>query len=228
MRTSAIVLAAGKSERFGRKTSKPLFKIGHKPIIVYSLSVLSASPWIKEIIVVGNTSNLDDLAGIIEKYGIKKIKAFVLGGLRRQDSVKNGLAAVSAQSDIVLVHDAARPFIKDVNLSGLIKEAVKWGASVLAVPVKATVKEALASGLTVKRTLDRSRLWEAQTPQVFKKELLLRAYKRFGTGCVTDDAALVEKLGIGARLVAGTYSNIKITTPEDLAIAEAIMNLRGV
>jgi 2-C-methyl-D-erythritol 4-phosphate cytidylyltransferase len=242
MKVSAIVLAAGRSLRFSRsKISKVLTPINSKPIIIYSLEILSKHPSVRDIIVVVNEQNLKGITNQISDSRIRKIRRIVKGGIRRQDSVINALSVLNRDIDFVLIHDAARPFINRNMVSSLIKEAARYGAAIAGVPVKATVKEvdlvrssefAVPSksknrkergAVTVKRTLDRSRLWEIQTPQVFKKDLIVKAYKKFGRLDVTDDAMLVEKLGEKVRVVLGSYDNIKITTPEDLVVAEAIL-----
>lgn len=228
MQVTAIVLAAGKGRRLGFKASKPLVKIESQPSIAYCLKALDIHPDIKNIVVVVNKDNLKGILAAIKKYKINKAKSIVLGGKRRQDSVLCGLK--KASSGYVLIHDAARPFIDKRSLFSVIREAQKSGAAILGVPVKATVKKVLSrktskfQGPTcfVKNTLDRTKLWEAQTPQVFKKDLILKAYHKFSKGLFTDDASLVEKLGKRVRLIKGSYFNIKITTPEDLILAEAI------
>ena len=222
---SAVVLAAGKGSRFKYSVPKPLVKINAKPVIVYSLETLSRHPAIKEIIVVTNAQNRRSVNYAIRKYRILKVSAVIGGGRRRQDSVYNGLRSLSRKTDIVLIHDGARPFINSGVISRSIEKARSSGAAITAVPVKATVKK--AKGLVVTETVDRKDLWEIQTPQVFKKELILRAYERFRKCDVTDDAMLVEKLGAPVKLVEGSYNNIKITTTEDLPIAEAIARERG-
>jgi 2-C-methyl-D-erythritol 4-phosphate cytidylyltransferase len=135
--------------------------------------------------------------------------------------VANGLKAIGPQADLILIHDAARPFITKGLVSSVIKEARKAGAAIAAVPVKATIKK-VKNGSVVEKTLDRGKLWEIQTPQVFKKDLILKAYKKFKRIPATDDAMLVERLGAKVSVVLGSYSNIKITTPEDLIIAKGI------
>lgn len=229
MFTSAIVVAAGSGVRLGGRVPKAMVAINSRPAVIYSLDVLSRHPGIREIILVVNSTMLLPVSSAIKKYRIKRIKSVVLGGARRQDSVLNGLRAVAVDSQLVLVHDAARPFINKAMVSALIKEAKKSQAAIAAVPVKNTVKESVVrrSSFVVRRTIDRQNLWEVQTPQVFKKSLLLSAYKRFGKGDVTDDAMLVEKMGRPVKIVPGAYSNIKITTPEDLVIAEAIARRCG-
>lgn len=216
---SAIVVAAGQGKRFGSKISKPLVQVKKRPAIFYCLKVLNACPGIDEIILVTNPANSEPLKKVIKKYRIVKIKKVVLGGKRRQDSVACGLKEVNPLAELVLIHDAVRPFIDRKIVSKTIEEARNTGAAVVAVPVKATIKEGTS---LVKNTLARDNLWEAQTPQVFKKNLIIKAYNKYKALSVTDDAALVEKLGVRVRIVKGSYSNIKITTPEDLILAQAI------
>jgi len=221
MMVSAILLAAGASKRLGAKVSKPLVKICSKPAIIYSLLTLSRQDRIDEIIVVVNKNNKFQIIKSIKQFGIKKIKAIVEGGLRRQDSVRSGLARISDKSSLVLIHDSARPFITRDLIAGVIKKAEKTGAAILGVPVKATIKSA-GSHLAVDKTLDRRKLWEIQTPQVFARDLICEAYKKFGDSLVTHDASLVEKTKARVSIVMGSYANIKITTVEDLDLAESI------
>jgi len=218
---SAIIVAAGKGRRFGHKLSKAVLRLNSRPVIAYSLAVLNAHPQIKEIIVVGNPGNIRALRNIIQQQRAAKDVKIVLGGKERRDSVANGLKAIGPQADLILIHDAARPFITKGLVSSVIKEARKAGAAIAAVPVKATIKK-VKNGSVVEKTLDRGKLWEIQTPQVFKKDLILKAYKKFKRIPATDDAMLVERLGAKVSVVLGSYSNIKITTPEDLIIAKGI------
>jgi 2-C-methyl-D-erythritol 4-phosphate cytidylyltransferase len=228
MYVTAIVLAAGKGLRLKSKISKPLIKIDSKPIIIYSLNTLSKHPCIKDIIVVANPRNLQDIRKTIKQFRIDKIKDLVLGGEVRRASVAKGLEAIDDHTDLVLIHDGVRPFIGKEMVSSVIKTAKSYGAAIVGIPVKATVKSVKVSkcqsvkGNIVDKTLDRSKIWEIQTPQVFRKDLILKAYDKFGDIDVTDDAMLVEKLGAKVSVVRGTYNNIKITMPEDLVIAEAI------
>jgi 2-C-methyl-D-erythritol 4-phosphate cytidylyltransferase len=233
---TAIVLAAGRGLRFRSKISKPLIKINSKPIIIYCLNILSKHPYIRDIIVVVNSKNVRSIISKIGQYRIGKIRDVVLGGRRRQDSVVKALRAMDARTDLVLIHDAVRPFIDKETISLVIKEAKKSGAAIVGVPVKATIKKVKSqkskvknrTSLMIEKTLDRDSLWEIQTPQVFKRELILKAYEKFGNRDVTDDSTLVEKLGVKARVILGPYSNIKITTPEDLSLAEAILRTKSV
>jgi 2-C-methyl-D-erythritol 4-phosphate cytidylyltransferase len=225
---TAIVLAAGRGLRLKSRIPKPLIAIGSKPVIAHCLIALSRHPEIQEIVVVANPKNSEAITGQIKKLGIAKVGAVVLGGRLRQDSVAKGLKALSPDTDIVLVHDGVRPFIDKDTVSRLIKQAGIYGAAIPAVPVKATVKKVKrqkAKGNTrfvVEETLDRGCLWEVQTPQAFRKGLILKAYEKSAGLEVTDDSMLVERLGRTVCIVPGSYRNIKITTPEDLVIAEAI------
>ena len=218
---SAIILAAGSGRRLGICVPKPLVKIDNKPAIIYSLETFNKHPGIDEIILVASAQNKAAIIRLIKKRSFKKIKVLCLGGKRRQDSVYNGLKAVSVSSNWVLIHDCARPFIGTKLITKVIAAAKKSSAAILGVPVKATIKS-VKSGLVVDRTVDRSNLWEVQTPQVFKKELILKAYYRYAKEDFTDDASLVEKLGAKVKMVQGSYENIKITTMEDLLLAEVI------
>ena len=218
---SAVIVAAGQGRRLKSAVPKPLVKIGKLPAIIYSLNALDKHLKIDEIIVVVNAKNQRPIIRLIKDYSFKKIKSFVLGGRRRQDSVYNGLKLVSANSDWVLIHDSARPFIDHQAISRVILAARKTGSAILAVKPKATIKFSWRDNVVAK-TLDRDNLWEVQTPQVFRKELILEAYKKYSKEKVTDDASLIEKLGKQVLLVQGSYQNIKITTGEDLLFAGLI------
>lgn len=223
---SAIILAAGKGRRLNAAVPKPLVKIGSRPAIIYSLNSLNKHPDIDEIIVVLSSANQGKVINVIKNYSFKKIKAFVLGGRRRQDSVHNGLKAVNKNSGWVLIHDSARPFIDSGSITKVILAAKKTGAAILAVRPKATIKFS-RQGNMVTETLNRDKLWEAQTPQVFKKNFLLEAYKKYAQDDVTDEASLVEKSGKRVKIVKGSYDNIKITTGEDLLLAGLIIKRKA-
>ncbi|MFA4889858.1 MAG: IspD/TarI family cytidylyltransferase [Candidatus Omnitrophota bacterium] len=226
---------------------KPIAKINAKPIIISCLSALDKHPLVNQIIVVVNALKAKEVITEIKKYRLKKISAIVNGGRRRQDSVYQGLKVLGPRADLVLIHDGVRPFISAALVSRVIKAAKITGAAVAAVPVKATIKEVHSPQSTVhskgkktkevhsqqskvkskykkiiRKTLERKNLWEAQTPQAFRRDIILRAYKKFSHLNATDDAMLVEKLGKKVSLVMGSYNNIKITTPEDLIIAQGI------
>jgi len=218
MFVTAIVAAAGKGLRLKSKTPKPFVKINGAPIIYHTLKALRKIKSIKEIILVTNKKDYPKFQNIISELGITKI---VLGGKRRQDSVRNGLKYLDKDCDLVLVHDAVRPFIQKKIIEEAINTARRFGAAVAAVALKPTIKRADSNNY-VTTTLDRNRLFEVQTPQVFKKSLILKAHSKFKYLDVTDDAELVEKLGAKVKIIQGSYFNIKITTPEDLIFAKTI------
>jgi 2-C-methyl-D-erythritol 4-phosphate cytidylyltransferase len=155
---------------------------------------------------------------------MRKPLLIVDGGKRRQDSVLNCLKALDPACDMVLVHDSARPFIDHELVSRVIEGVSASGACICGVPVKGTVKR--VAGLYVDETIDRSTLWEIQTPQGFTKDVILKAYERYGDADVTDDASLVERLGVRVKVVPGSYWNIKVTTPEDIVLGQAIAKCR--
>jgi 2-C-methyl-D-erythritol 4-phosphate cytidylyltransferase len=217
---TAILLAAGKSLRFIKGRNKVLFKICGKPVIYYSLLVLSRHPKIDEIVVVSSSGILSKIKRLIKRHRINKVSKIILGGKERKDSVSNGLKELSLKTSLVVIHDAARPFINNKIITDSILAAKKRGAAVVGMPLKYTVKE-ISKGFVVK-TLKREDIWEIQTPQVFKKEIILKAYKN-KLGYATDDAVLVEKMGIRPVAVLGSYLNLKITTFEDIFFAEAIL-----
>lgn len=229
MKIEAIVAAAGSGLRLKKNISKPLVKIGNKPIIIHTLKALLRCSLIKNIIVVAEEKQLQKIKGLIKKFGIKKVKSVIAGGPRRSDSVSNGLRLVSKTADLVLIHDGARPFIDKKTIESVINKAKKFGAAIVGVPVKSTLKAMQYKKITplVKRTINRDKVWEIQTPQVFKREIIEKAYKKFKNLDATDDSFLVEKLGIKVVVVRGSYFNIKITTPEDLIFAKALLKVRS-
>ena len=219
----AIIVAAGKGKRLKAATFKPLVKVKNKPILFFVLDVLSGIAQIKDIILVCNKDNLKRISSLVKIKGFKKVTKIVLGGAARKDSVRNGLNSLKADKNtFVLIHDAARPFINKSHINQLIRQAFKYNAVISAVPVKFTVKRAekIKGTLLAAVTLDRKLFWETHTPQIFRSDLLKEAFKRFGHLDVTDDASLLERLGVAVKIVRGSYSNIKITTPEDLSLAE--------
>lgn len=233
MYITAIVLAAGEGLRFQSRVPKALIEINSQPIITYCLKVISKHPSIKDIVVVVNTQNRDKIIKAIKRHHIDKIVRVITGGRRRQDSVYQGLKAANNRAELVLIHDGVRPFITKDIISSVVRRAKDTGAAIVGVPVKATVKsvkvskcQGIKEEFMVEKTLNRKNLWEIQTPQVFRKDLILRAYENSGNADVTDDAMLVEKSGVKVSVVLGSCDNIKITTPEDLKLAEAILQCR--
>ena len=211
----------------GGGVSKPYLLLGGRPIISHTLRALSLSAEIQEIIIVTRPEEIDFCEReVVRRYNFDKVRAVVAGGEERQDSVYQGLKSLKAEVDIVLIHDAVRPFLTQRLISEVIKGAVSFKSAVVALPVKDTLKEVDEEGW-VKRTVPRDNLWDVQTPQAFEHQLIRQAYEEalksnfYGT----DDARLVERCGYQVKMVVGTPENIKITTPEDLTMAEAILEL---
>jgi len=224
MKTQVIVPAAGIGTRLKAATSKPLLELKGKPLIVYALEVFEHCSCVHSVILVGGKENLAAFKKIISKYKIKKVVKVIEGGATRRDSVSNGLKVLDADTEIVMIHDGARPFITIELVQTCCSVGTKAEALVTAVPVKATIKRVNSSTMTVEATLDRSKLWQVQTPQVFKRKLIVKAHKEVQLHDPCDDAVLVEKLGMDVKVVMGEEKNIKITTKEDVELAEMILD----
>lgn len=215
----AIVVAAGKSSRMGG-VDKVFAPLAGRPLLAHALATFQASARIQSTVLVTGVDRIEAASSALEPYGLTKLRAICAGGTRRQDSVRAGLEQFE-HLDYVVVHDAARPLISVALIEAGIDAAAETGAAIAGVPVVDTLKEADADG-TVLRTVDRSALWAVQTPQVFDYELLLTAHRRW-PGDVTDDAMLVEALGHRVKLFLGSPRNIKVTSPDDLLLAEALL-----
>lgn len=212
--SSAVIVAGGSGSRMGRP--KQMLPLGGKPVLVRTVEAFLQTPEIKEIVVVTPTENRAELQ--------KRFPGIVFAdpGKTRLLSVKNGFLKTSAASQLVAVHDGARPLVEPAHISACLQAARQYGAAVLAVPVKDTVK--VCEGGFVQNTLDRAVLWAAQTPQCYRRPVLAEALEKFGQEeGATDESQLVEKLGIKVRVVPSSYKNNKITTPEDLIFAEALL-----
>ncbi len=239
-RITAIVLAAGRGRRMGSSIQKQYMQLAGQPLICHTLRAFEKSP-VDDIILVCGSGEVDYCrTQIVDVCGFTKIRAIVCGGAERYDSVYEGLKA-AAGCDYVLIHDGARPCVTDAVIRAAIDGARQYGACVIAVPVKDTIKVADADGFAVE-TPPRSSLWAMQTPQAFAYSLVYEAYQRFldpaadqrgsaviapggRLSAVTDDAMVVERMtGVKVRLIRGSYENIKVTTPEDLAVAEVFLS----
>ena len=228
---TAIVLAAGSGSRMKSKTKKQFMEIKGKPVIWYSLFEFEKSR-VDEIILVTGKEDIDYCKKeIVEKYNLKKIKNVVAGGSERYESVYNGLKEVTG--NIVLIHDGARPLINNEIIERSIEGTIKSDACVVGVPVKDTIKRANKEGYIID-TPNRSEVWITQTPQSFETDLVKMAYKKMKeelekgntTLNITDDAMVVEEFTTNqVRFVQGDYKNIKVTTPEDIDIAELFIEL---
>lgn len=212
--SSAVIVAGGSGSRMGRP--KQMLPLGAKPVLVRTVEAFLQTLEIKEIVVVTPPENRAELQ--------KRFPGIVFAdpGKTRLLSVKNGFLKTSAASQLVAVHDGARPLVESAHISACLQAARQYGAAVLAVPVKDTVK--VCEGGFVQNTLDRAVLWAAQTPQCYRRPVLAEALEKFGQEeGATDESQLVEKLGIKVRVVPSSYKNNKITTPEDLIFAEALL-----
>ena len=225
----AIIAAAGDSRRFGGRVRKPYVKLGRDPILVHSVRRLAKISAIRKMIILVNP---EDEAMVRRRLlpGLRRhrVAEIVVGGRTRQESVQNGLAHVPPETDLVLIHDAVRPLVREEMIVETIRAAEKVGAAILAAPVKATLKRVGADRL-IQATVPRENLWAAQTPQVFRRDLILEAYAKAKADAFwsTDDAALVEHMGRPVAIVEGDDTNIKITTREDLRAAKALLAARG-
>ncbi len=227
-RNTAVVLAAGRGSRMGGDVHKQYLLIGGKPVLYYSLKRFEDFSGVDEVILVTGKEETDYCREqIVDKYGLKKVKKIVPGGRERYHSVYEGLQA-AADCDYVFIHDGARPFLDEAMLNRALETVRQTKACVVGMPVKDTIKVADGAGYAV-RTPDRSTLWTVQTPQVFSYTLIRNAYEKMllqKLQGITDDAMVLEQVtGKMVKLVPGSYRNIKITTPEDLLVAEAF--LRG-
>ena len=221
---TAIIAAAGAGKRMGSGTNKVFLSLAGTPIITMSCAVLAACGEVDELVIAAAPDELEEVTELLQTHDPGIPWQVVAGGRERQFSIANALAAVNLESDIILVHDAARPLVQPQEVRAVIAAAKEHQAAGLAVPVKDTIKAVDIDQFAV-ATPPRETLWAIQTPQAFAADLLRRAYKQAqADGFLgTDDASLVERLGIKVKLVTGSYRNLKMTTPDDLVTGEALL-----
>lgn len=228
----AVVLAAGQGKRMGGTIQKQYMDLCGKPVLYYTLKAFEESEVIDQVILVSGKEEKDQVReSIVDFYGFQKVTQITEGGKERYDSVWNGLCALKAvgfaEDGIVLIHDGARPLVNGEIIERAVDGAREFSACVASMPVKDTIKAADAEGFSAS-TPDRSTLWQIQTPQAFRFGLIYRAYEKvFAPGTdrsrITDDAMVVELMtDTKVKFIEGSYSNIKVTTPEDMIIAEAL------
>lgn len=224
--TSVIIPASGQGKRLGNTTDKAFVDISGIPMLVRTIRVFQECSSITEIILVVRNEYISDAKQLVYLYGLTKVSCITAGGGLRQDSVRNGLSKIASDCDVVLIHDAARPFITPDIINNSIAAAIEYKAAIAAVPVINTIKS--SNGEFVESTLNRESLFAVQTPQTFDRHIIEEAYRAAYADCFygTDDASLVERLGIPVKIVEGSYDNIKITTPNDIATAENIIRQR--
>ncbi len=225
MKTLAIIPAGGAGRRMGGPVAKQFLPLAGVPVLVHTLRVFQSSPVIDEIYLAVPEGEIPEVTKeIVAGQGLTKVSLVLAGGAERQDSVRNALDHVHDGHGIILVHDGVRPFVSGETISRVVTAADRYGAATIGVPVKDTVKEVNAAGWIVK-TVSREGLWLTQTPQAFRRPVILAAYEKAGREgfAGTDDASLVERTGVPVRMIAGEMDNIKLTTPEDFVLGEVIL-----
>ena len=220
--TTAIIVAAGKSERMGAGTDKAFLSLGNKPVVAWSLLAFERCADVDRIVLVVRKEQQLAAKAVARMFGISKLVAVVPGGNKRQESVQAGLAACDADTRFVVVHDGARPCITPDVVSEVVKLAKRVGAATVGRRITDTVKR-VEKGTAVSGTEDRDKLWAVQTPQAFHFKILANAYKNLGKNDVTDDCQAVELSGETVRIYENRAPNFKMTTVEDLQIASALL-----
>ena len=223
---SAIVLAAGRGSRMKSKEAKQFIEINGYPLLYYSLKVFDASI-VDEIILVTGANDIDYVReNIVEKYGFNKVRRIVAGGKERFNSVSRGLKACDRRNKIIMIHDAARPCVTNSMIMNSISGARRYKACTVGMPVKDTIKIVDEEGFGIE-TPDRNTLYQIQTPQTFTRDVIMEAYDRLRQSSdtdITDDTMIVERyLDIKSKIIEGSYENIKVTTPEDIELAEMLL-----
>lgn len=225
MKIVAIIPAGGAGKRLKTAVAKQYLLLDKLPVLVHTLKIFQEASTVNEVILVVPKSDINFVRhGIIQKYGLTKVTGVIAGGAERQDSVRNGIAAIKGSCDIAVIHDGVRPFVTQEMIRQVVAAAKDERAASIGVKAKETIKETEDNGLVVK-TLPRQNLWLTQTPQAFHFAILQKAHATAAADNYygTDDASLVERIGIKVKMLAGSYDNIKITTPEDLIMAQALL-----
>ena len=223
---TAIIVAAGKSERMGAGTDKAFLNLGSKPILAWSLLAFERCGDVDSIELVVRKDQLTAAKALVKMFGISKVDKVLAGGTRRQDSVKIGLAEIDSATRVVVIHDGVRPCIVPETISETVKMACRTGAAVVGRRIWDTVK-VVEKGNTVSSTADRSKLWAVQTPQAFSAQVIRRAYEAADAAGkeITDDASAVELIGEPVKIYETNVPNPKITTVDDLQVAAGILKL---
>lgn len=224
MTVGAVIVAAGRGERFGGG-GKVLAPVAGRPMLAWSLDAFDRCEAVREIVIVAGEHTIDPIRNLVDTASWRRVTAIVPGGADRSASVAAGIAALAPDTNLVAIHDAARPLVTVPDIEAAIAAAEASGAAIVATPVTDTIKRC-SPELTIERTVDRTTLWAAQTPQAFRLDLLRRAFaSAAGTGA-TDEAMLFEALGLPVRIVPGRRDNMKVTVPEDLPMADFLMRRR--
>jgi 2-C-methyl-D-erythritol 4-phosphate cytidylyltransferase len=224
-RVAALIPAAGSGQRMGGTIPKPFLPLGGREILARTLEVFEACGAIAEVwVIVAPELTTFCQQTIVERYGFRKVQGVIAGGATRQESVWHGLQRLADSIDLVIVHDGVRPFVTDTMVQDTLAHAARYGAAVTAVPVQDTLKRVSATG-DIETTVSRDRLWRVQTPQAFQRQLLQAAFvhAREQKVMATDEAGLLESFGQRVTVVPGSERNIKVTTPDDLLLAENVL-----
>ena len=223
MKLAVVIVAGGSGKRFGSKEPKQFLLLNEKKMFIWSILAFKKVKECKQVILVVPENKLSEMGKYKKLYNID----IVAGGKERYDSVRNGLKYVKENIDFIAVHDAARPLITDKQITEVFSSAVKYGGAIAAAPAKDSIKFS-KSGKNILRSIDRKNIWQAQTPQIFKTDLLKKVYSKKISKNVTDDAQLMEKLGKKVALVDCGYENFKVTQPIDFELAEIILKQRKI
>lgn len=230
LETVAVIPAAGAGLRMGGDRAKQFLDLDGRPLLAVTLQQFQQCGAIRRVILVVPEAEVDPCREeIVGKYGFTKVEQVLAGGSRRQDSVRIGIEASKGKEELVLIHDGVRPLIEPDLIERVVAAAKTHGAVITALPAKETVKEVDDRGI-IRETRDRNRIWLAQTPQVFRYEDILSAHQkaaREGWEDATDDAFLLERMGIPVKIIEGLEDNIKVTTPHDLELARALLRIRS-
>jgi 2-C-methyl-D-erythritol 4-phosphate cytidylyltransferase len=225
MKVQAIIAAGGIGERMCQSRPKPMLSLGDEPVFIRTLKIFEACALIDSCVMVVPEEYRAAYRSLLVNAGINKLKMLVAGGATRTQSVRCALRVLDQDTEMVVVHDAVRPFVTEVMIGAGVAAAQQYRAAVAAVPVKPTIKVVSPESGFIVSNLDRALLWEIQTPQVFERQILEKAYA--ADEDATDDAGLVERMGVAVKVYAGSYQNIKLTTPEDMIVAEAFLREMG-
>ncbi len=221
-RAAAVIAAAGSGSRMNCEGSKQFLMLGGMPVLARTLAAFDEAESISEIVVVTRESDIMLTRDLIDEFEIAKVSSIIAGGATRQESVYLGLRRLAGRAEIAAIHDGARPFITPEKIDEAVRFAASSKAAAIGVRVKDTIKIADENNVILS-TPDRSRLWTIQTPQVFDYKIIMCAHEENRGANLTDDCALAEKYGVEVTILEGSYSNIKITTPEDIALGEMIL-----
>ena len=221
--TTAIIVAAGSGKRMGTEIRKQFLTLFGRPVLSHTIEAVEKCNLVGSIIIVTNEEDILTVKDIVSSAACEKVSAIVAGGATRAQSVRNGLNELPKDTEIVLIHDGVRPVVAESLIENVIMDARKHGAAALGVKIKDTIKTVDKDGF-IAETLDREKMVAIQTPQCFQYDIIKRAYENFSADA-TDDCSLVETLGERIKITEGSYTNIKLTTKEDMAILSRLIEL---